>query len=123
MALKNDKGDYEEEGEVDLEVELINALSELKKERKKYKSLKEELIKLKDGFQNPNPEEGYQMIMNLKVQVEDTRRIEETLKNQLEENEKMKERLEAKIVSQRKELQNKYVQQNNTKIFDEIISI
>jgi hypothetical protein len=43
----------EEEGEVDLEAELINALSEVKRERKKNKSLKEELIKLKEGSQNP----------------------------------------------------------------------
>jgi hypothetical protein len=38
MALetqKSDKEDYEEEGEVDLEAEMINALSELKRERKK----------------------------------------------------------------------------------------
>jgi hypothetical protein len=44
---------YEEEGEVDLEAELISALSDLKRERKKNKSLKEELIKLKEGSQNP----------------------------------------------------------------------
>jgi hypothetical protein len=39
---------------VDLEVELIITLSELKMERKKNKSLKEELIKLKEISQNPN---------------------------------------------------------------------
>jgi regulator of replication initiation timing len=81
------------------------------------------LIKIKDGSQDPNFEEVYQMIMNLKVQVEDTRGIEETLKNQLEENEKMKESFEAEIVSLRKELQKKEVQQNDTKILDEIVSI
>ena len=57
MSLENDEEYYEEEGEVDLEVELISALSEIKRERKKKKSLKEELIKLKEGFQNPNSEE------------------------------------------------------------------
>jgi hypothetical protein len=36
----------------------------------------------------------------------------------LEEKEKIKERLEAEIVSLRKELQKKYMQQNNTKILD-----
>jgi hypothetical protein len=41
-------------GEVDLEAELINVLSEVKRERKKNKSLKEELITLKEGSQNPN---------------------------------------------------------------------
>jgi hypothetical protein len=81
MEFENDEEDYEEEGEVDLEEELINALSELKIERKKNKSLKEELIKLKEDSQNPNSEKYQQMIMKLKVQVEEVRRIEETLKN------------------------------------------
>jgi hypothetical protein len=51
--------------------------------------------------------------------------IEETLKNQLEEKKKINESLEAEIVSLRKELQKKDVQQNlgnNTKILDEIIN-
>jgi hypothetical protein len=67
----------------------------VKRERKKNKSLKEELIKLKEGSQNPNFEEVQQMNMNLKVQVEEARRIEETLKNRLEE----KRYLESEIVS------------------------
>ena len=68
MALENDEEDYEE-GEVDLEVELICALSELKRERNKNKSLKEELIKLKEGSQNPNKksEEVQQIIININV--------------------------------------------------------
>jgi hypothetical protein len=37
---KNDKEDYEE-SEVDIEAELISALSELKRERKKSNSFKE----------------------------------------------------------------------------------
>jgi len=52
-TLKNEQEDYEE-GEVDLEEELISALSDLKSERRKNKSLKEELIKLKESSQNPN---------------------------------------------------------------------
>jgi hypothetical protein len=38
---------------VDLEAKLMSALSDLKMERKKNKFLKEELIKLKEGSQNP----------------------------------------------------------------------
>jgi hypothetical protein len=57
MSLENDKEDYEEEGEVDREAKLISALSELKREMKKNKSLKEELIKLKEASQNPNFED------------------------------------------------------------------
>jgi hypothetical protein len=37
----------EEEGEVDLEVELMCGLTKLKKQRKKNKSFKEEIISLK----------------------------------------------------------------------------
>jgi hypothetical protein len=81
MELENDEEDYEEKGEVDLEVELISALSELKIERKKNKSLKEELVKVKVSSKNPNYEESQQNFMKLKIQVEEARRIEETLKN------------------------------------------
>jgi hypothetical protein len=94
MDFENDEEDYEEEGEVDLEAELISALSELKKERKKNKSLKGELLKLKESSQSPNSEEDQQMIMKLKFQVEEARRIEEILRSQLEEKEKEKESLE-----------------------------
>jgi hypothetical protein len=44
-------------------------LSEIKREKNKKKSLKEELIKLKEGSQNPNKKykEFYHIIKNLKV--------------------------------------------------------
>jgi hypothetical protein len=42
---------YLEEGEVDLEEKLTNAISEVKRERKKNKCLKEELIKLKENYE------------------------------------------------------------------------
>ena len=38
-----------EEGEVDLEVEMISALEELNKERKKSKLLKKELSRIKEN--------------------------------------------------------------------------
>jgi hypothetical protein len=62
------------------------------------------------------------MIMNLKIQVEEAKRTEEALKNQLEEKEKIKETLEEEIISLRKELHKKEMQQNITKRLDEIIS-
>jgi hypothetical protein len=55
MTVDDDEEDYEEEGEVDLREELISALEELGKERKKIKSLKAELKK-KEGYQNYNSE-------------------------------------------------------------------
>jgi hypothetical protein len=48
------------------------------------------------------------MIMNLKVQVEEARRIKEILRSQLEEKEK-KESLETQIVSLRKEIHKRYM--------------
>jgi hypothetical protein len=58
----------------------------------------------------------------LKVQVEEDRRIEEILRSQLEEKEKMIERLEAEVVTLRKDLQKKDMQQNSTKTLDNIIN-
>jgi hypothetical protein len=84
MDFEIDEDYYEEEGGVDLEEELINTLSELKKERKKNKSLKGELIKLKESSQNPKSEENQQIILNLKFQVKESKRIEEILKTELE---------------------------------------
>jgi hypothetical protein len=61
-----DYEDSKEKGEFDLSEELINALEELGKERKKIKSLKEELKK-KEGSQNSNSEETKHIIRNLKI--------------------------------------------------------
>jgi chromosome segregation ATPase len=85
-----------EEGIVDLEAELISALDELKKERKKIKSLEEQLVKKnsQESF-----EESQQVIMKLKAQLEEAKVIEETLMSQLDE----KQCLEAKMTTQIKE--------------------
>jgi hypothetical protein len=55
----------EEEGEVDLIEELISFLEELRKERKKNKSLKKE-VRVK-GTRNVNSEEVKYIITKLKV--------------------------------------------------------
>jgi hypothetical protein len=121
MAVEYSEEDSEEEGEVDLREELISALEELRIERKKIKSLKEEL-KEKEGSHNSNSKEVEQMIMKLKIQVEEDKIIKEALRGQLDEKDKMIEGLEAEIVTLRKYLQKKDMQQNNTKVLDEIIS-
>jgi hypothetical protein len=108
----------EEEGKVDLREELISALEELRKERKKNKLLKKEL----NETQNLNSEEVNQIITKLKVQVEEDRRIEEILRSQLAEKEKMIERLEAEAITLRKYLQKKDMQQDSTKTLDKIIN-
>jgi hypothetical protein len=53
-------------------VGLISALSDIRIARKKNKSLKEELSKLKEGFQNPskNYEEAKKTIIDINIQLE-----------------------------------------------------
>ena len=87
---ENNEDDSEEEGEMDLEGELLSALRELKKERKKNKKLKEELSKMKENIQDSiDPEETKKFFIDLKVNLEEAKMIEETLRKQLEENEKI----------------------------------
>ena len=94
---------------MNLEEEFISALSDLRIERKKNKSLSEELSKLKEGFQNPSKcsEEAMKTIIDLNIQLEEAKFTEETLRRQLEENNKITKNMEAEIVSLRKELQKK----------------
>jgi endonuclease III-like uncharacterized protein len=61
------------------------------------------------------------MITKLKVRIEEDKRIEEALKEQLEENDKIIGNLEAKIVTLRKDIQKKNMQ-NSSKVLDDIIS-
>jgi hypothetical protein len=61
------------------------------------------------------------MITKLKVQIEEDNRIEEALKEKLEENDKIIGKLEAKIVTLRKDIQKKNMQ-NRSKVLDDIIS-
>jgi len=69
---------------------LISSLSDLRIERKKKKSLKEELSKLNKGFQNPrkNSEEAKKTIIDLRIHLEKAKVIEETLKRQLKKRRK-----------------------------------
>ena len=72
--------DESEEGVVDLEVELVSALEELHKERKKNNLLKKELNKIKEDIQNsPSSKELKQAFLDLKVQWEEAQVIEESL--------------------------------------------
>ena len=61
------------------------------------------------------------MIKKLKVQIEEDKRIEEALKEQLEGKDRIIGNLEAKIVKLRKDIQNKNMQ-NSSKVLDDIIS-
>jgi hypothetical protein len=60
------------------------------------------------------------MITNFKVQIEEEKIIEETLKEQLEERDRIIGNLEANIVALRMDLQKKNMK-NNSKVLDTII--
>jgi hypothetical protein len=104
-----------EEAEVDYREELLCAIEVIRREKKKNKKLQAELDKKEDT------QELEQMITNLKVQIEEDKRIEEALKEQLEERDKIIGNLEAEIVTLRKDLQKKNMQ-NNSKVLDDIIN-
>jgi hypothetical protein len=104
-----------EEAKVDYREELMCAIEVIRREKKKNKKLQAELDKKKDT------RELEQMITRLKVQIEEDKRIEETLKEQLEENDKIIGNLEVKIVIIRKDIQKKNMQ-NNLKVLDDIIN-
>jgi hypothetical protein len=62
-----------------------------------------------------------QMIKNLKVQIEEDKRLEEALKEQLEGRDMIIGNLEEEIVTLRKDIQKKNMQ-NNSKFLNDIIS-
>jgi predicted RNase H-like nuclease (RuvC/YqgF family) len=86
----------------------------IRREKNKNKKLQVELDKKEDT------QELEQMITNLKVQIEEDKRIEEALKEQLEERDRIIGNLEAEIVTLRKDLQKKNMH-NNSKVLDDII--
>jgi hypothetical protein len=78
-----------EEVEFDYREELMCAIEVIKREKKKNKKLQAEIDKKEDT------QELEQMITNLKVQIEEDKRIEESLKKQLEEKDRIIRNLEA----------------------------
>jgi hypothetical protein len=104
-----------EEAEVDYREELMCAIEVIRREKKKNKKLQAELDKKKDT------RELEQMITKLKVQIEEDKRIDEALKEKLEEKDRIIGNLEAEIVALRKDIQKKNMQ-NSSKVLDDIIS-
>jgi hypothetical protein len=112
---KEDSEEEIEEAEVDFREELMSAIEVIRREKKKNKKLQAELDKKKDT------QELEQMITKLKVQIEEDKRIEEALKEQLEGKDGIIGNLEAEIVTLRKDIQKKNMQ-NSSKVLDDIIS-
>jgi hypothetical protein len=109
---------YEEEiqeAEVEFREELMTAIEVIRREKKKNKKLQEELDKKKDT------QELEQMITKLKVQIEQDKRIEESLKEKLEGKDRIIGNLKAEIVTLRKDIQKKNMQ-NSSKVLDDIIN-
>jgi hypothetical protein len=96
-----------EEAKVDYREELMCAIEVIRREKKKNKKLQAELDKKEET------QELEQIITNLKVQIEENKRIEEALKEQLEEKDKIIGILEVEIVTLRKDLQKKNMQNNS----------
>ena len=72
-----------------------------------------------------NPGETKKVFIDLKVKLEEAKMIEETLKKQLKEKERIQVKLENEIVSLRGKLHSKNIKKNSgnsTKILDQIIS-
>jgi hypothetical protein len=123
MAVEDsDKEDSEEtyeeeieEAEVDFRKELMSAIEIIRREKKKSKKLQAKLDKKKDT------QELKQMITKLKVQIKEDKKIEEALKEQLEGKDMIIGNLEVEIVTLRKDIQKKNMQ-NSSKVLDDIIS-
>ena len=93
----------------------MSAIEVIKREKKKNKKLQAKIDKKEDT------QELEQMITNVKVQIEEDKRIEEALKEQLEGKDMIIGNLEAEIVTLRKDIQKKNMQ-NSSKVLDDIIS-
>ena len=125
MAVENQNDEIieEEEGEVDLETELVSALTELRKVRRECKHFKEEIENLENELQKSNKmiESTEIMIIDLKLKIEEAILTEEALNNLLVENDKENEYLKFEVVLVRKK-----VQENNmngsSNILEQIIS-
>jgi hypothetical protein len=85
----------------------------------------EEITRLKNGKEDMNVDDeiskSFEIIVHLKIQIEEAKTIEELLKNQINEKEESCCKLEAEIVDLRKKVEksNKFL--NSSRILDEIL--
>jgi hypothetical protein len=90
----------EEETVVDMEGELISALEEIHRLRIKNRKQKQLLIQFKKD--SKQPDEDFSL---LKVELEEAKKIEDIMKQQLSEKKARCEALEKEVVKTRKELE------------------
>jgi hypothetical protein len=124
MSIENQNDELieEEEGEVDLEAELVSALSELKKVRGECKKFKREIESLDQELHKSNNliENTKIMLVDLKLKIEEARVIEEALNNILTEKEKENEGLKFEVVLLRKKVQENNMN-HSSQVLDQII--
>jgi hypothetical protein len=90
-VVDDNKENYEVEAEVDLEGELISALEELRGYKNKNKALREQPLeheekqKLREKEVSVTIKESEQMIIDLKTQLQEAKRIEEVISKQINE--------------------------------------
>jgi hypothetical protein len=107
-----------------MEEELLSALDELRKYKTRYRQLKSFVVEQKEKHEQKE-EEMEKLMSNLKNQILEANRIEESLEKSLKEKQITCERMEAEIVHLRKELDTKLIQtryENSSKILDKIIT-
>jgi hypothetical protein len=91
----------------------------------KLEEKEEEITRLKNEKEDMKVDDeiskSFETIIHLKTQIEEAKRVEELLKNQINEKEESCDKLEAKIVDLRKKVEksNKFL--NSSKILDEIL--
>ena len=90
----------DEEAEVDMEGELISALEEIDRLRHKKRKQKQLLLKYEKNCKKPS--EDFAL---LKVELEEAKKIEDILRQQLAEKKTRCEALEEEVVEARKELE------------------
>jgi len=125
MAMENQNDELieeEEEGEVDLEAELVSALSELNKVRRECKQFKREIDKPEFELQKSNGliESTEIVLVDLKIKIEEARVNEEDLTKIIVEKDKENEGLKFEVVSLRKKVQ-KNNMNHSSQVFNQII--
>ena len=120
-----------DETEVDLEVELISALDELRKYKKKNKLLRGQLLEFEEAQQLREKEvlkaikESEKNIITMKNQLRESKRNEEVLIKQLNEKQQDYNKLEIEIVQLKRELEkgnNQSRFENSSKISNDILN-
>ena len=116
-------GEEEEEGEVDIEAELVSALSELRKVRRECKHFKREIENLEFELQKSNGliDSTEIMVVDLKLKIEEARVTEEDITKILAKKDKENEGLKIEVVSLRKKIQENNINQSS-QVLDQIIS-